>query len=69
MHSVESSALRQVGYKEDERELYVRFIDSGETYVYFGVDPATYEALRAAESKGRYYSLHVRDAFPNERCT
>ncbi len=50
---VESSMIQAVGYNRKERLLEVVF-DSGRTYSYEDVPPATYKALMAADSKGRY---------------
>jgi hypothetical protein len=47
LHPVQSSSIEAVGYDESARHLFVRFVDSGETYVYHDVEPSRYEALLA----------------------
>lgn len=64
---VESSSIDAVGYDGTQKRLLVRFRGSGNTYAYFGVDAATFEALLAAPSKGRYLNAHIKGAFPYER--
>jgi len=50
--------------------MYLRFRD-GDIYRYFDVPVQWYEAFLAAESKGRYFSRHIRHEFRYEqvRCT
>lgn len=67
MVRVESSSIDAVGYDGTKERLIVRFLGSGNTYVYFGVDAATFEALLDAPSKGAYLNLHIKGAFPYER--
>jgi hypothetical protein len=58
---VSSSALRSVGYDPEQRVLEIEFT-SGAVYQYFDVPPEVYRGLMAAESHGRYFHQHVRDA-------
>jgi hypothetical protein len=58
---VESEALRSVGYEPRRRMLEIEF-HSGEIYRYFDVPPDVHVGLMRAESIGRYFSEHIRDA-------
>jgi hypothetical protein len=59
MEPVESSSVAAIGYDAGARALHVQFRDSGETYVYYGVAPLVFEALRSAKSKGRFVNERV----------
>jgi hypothetical protein len=63
---VESSSLASVGYEAASQTLEVEF-RTGNTYRYFHVPPSVYEALLAAESKGRFFVREVRARFPYAR--
>ncbi len=58
---VRSSALRSVGYDLEQRVLEIEFTN-GVVYQYSDVPPEVYRGLMAAESHGRYFHQHVRDA-------
>lgn len=58
---VRSEALRGIGYDVASRTLEVEFA-SGAVYRYFGVPDHVHLALMAAESHGRFYADHIRDA-------
>ena len=57
---VRSSALRSVGYDQEQRALEIEFT-SGAVYQYFDVPAEVYRGLMAAESHGRYFHQQVRD--------
>ena len=63
---VESSVLAAVAYAHRERLLYLEF-RSGAIYRYFDFPVQMYEELLAADSKGQYFSWHIRDRFPYEQ--
>ena len=67
MVRVESSSIDAVGYDSMTQRLIVRFLGSGNTYVYLGVNAATFDELLAAPSKGRYLNAHIKGAFPYRR--
>ena len=54
--------MRSVGYEAKSRILEIEF-DSGAVYQYLDVPLRTYEELRAAESKGRYFNSEIRDSY------
>jgi hypothetical protein len=60
MRPVESSSVAAVGYDPTARELHVRFKDSGETYVYYGVEAPVFEAFVQADSKGGFVNARLR---------
>ena len=59
--SVSSSAMRSVGYDQASNILEIEF-SGGEVYQYFNVPAEVYRGLMAAESHGRYFHQHVRNA-------
>ncbi|MPZ48831.1 MAG: KTSC domain-containing protein [Dehalococcoidia bacterium] len=60
MQWVESSSIESVGYDATSRELYVRFLETGDTYVYHGVGRTAYDEFVAAESKGAYLNKQIK---------
>lgn len=59
---VDSSLIHSIAYDEETRVLEVQFQDSG-TYRYHDVEPQVVEELLNAESRGRYFNDHIRDAY------
>ena len=59
---MESATLVAVGYKPAEELLEVEF-HSGLIYRYDGVPLDLYRQLLSAESKGRFFNLHIRNHF------
>lgn len=64
MQYVDSSNVEAIGYEPDSQELHVRFLKSGKTYVYYGVEAWVYEEFRESESKGSYLNTRIKGAFP-----
>jgi KTSC domain-containing protein len=58
----ESTILAWARYLPDARRLQVGLC-TGKTYDYFDVPADIYQDLLAAESKGRYFNRHIRNAF------
>ena len=65
MH-VDSTAISEIDYDADRAKLLVRFA-SGERYVYVGVPDEIHRSFVEADSKGRFFQLHVRDRYPFNR--
>jgi hypothetical protein len=63
---LESSVFTSAAYRAGARQLYLRFHD-GAIYRYFDCPGTVYEELLAAESKGRYFSQHIRNRFRCEQ--
>lgn len=59
---VESSTLSSVGYQIENEVLELEF-SSGAVYQYFEVPAKVHEALWNAESKRKYFNLHIRDQY------
>ena len=66
MKSVESTNIAQMGYDEENRELFVQFMDKS-IYVYFNVIPIVYQKLINAESLGKEFANLVKKVCPYER--
>lgn len=66
MVSVTSSNLEAVGYDAASETMYVRF-RGGATWAYPGVDQATYDSVRSAESVGRAYNASIKGQYEGER--
>lgn len=54
MEFVISESVEAIGYDAENREVHVRFLKSGVTYVYENVDAHVFEEFRMSESKGRF---------------
>jgi len=59
---VPSSDLASVGYDERTRVLEIEF-HSGGIYRYLDVPKEIFDALLAAESKGRFFAARIRNQF------
>lgn len=64
---VESSSIDSVGYDPDTRRLFVRFLESGNAYVYSEVPERVFNDLLASNSKGRYFNEMIKGAFVYRR--
>jgi hypothetical protein len=58
-----SRVIRSFEYDADRQALSILF-QSGRHYIYQDVPPSTFEAMKAAFSKGEFFNSHVRDRFP-----
>ena len=65
--ALDSKMLSAVAYDDLKQVLYLRFRNTGQVYRYFAFTPADNQALRSAESKGRFFRSHIRDHFRCER--
>src|ERR671912_380246 len=63
---LESSLFTAAAYRPEARQLYRRFRD-GNIYRYFDYTAEMYESFLTAESKGRYFSSHIRNRFRYEQ--
>ena len=66
MDSVESSFVDSVGYDELGKRLVVRF-KSGSIYEYLNVHKDIYLGFMEHESKGRFYSKHIRGKYESKQ--
>jgi hypothetical protein len=60
MQYVDSSNIEAIGYDSTCQELHVRFLKSGETYVYYAVDEWVFNELMQAASKGEYLNANIK---------
>ncbi len=67
MQSVDSSSIEAVGYDSDNQVLYVRFLNSGKTYVYYDVDEPVHREFLQADSKGRYFGSNIRNHYQYDK--
>jgi hypothetical protein len=60
-----TSLISRIVYDADSRQLKVWFRD-GPLYCYFDVPEAVFDALKSADSPGRFYNARVKGAY---RCS
>ena len=63
MHFVDSSNVEAIGYDPATQELHVRFLKSGETYVYYNVEESVFDEFMQADSKGQYLNLNIKERY------
>ena len=63
MHYVDSTNVEAIGYDSDTMELHVRFLKSGETYVYYNVEEWVFNELMQADSKGKYLNRNIKGRY------
>ena len=59
---LDSSVFASAAYNSSTQALYLRF-QNGETYCYFDFPPEEYCTFLAADSKGKYFGIHIRDRY------
>jgi len=62
MHKVKSSNINHIAYNPETKVLEVEF-KSGNAYEYHNVTQNAYDNFKAAESYGKYFAKHVKDAY------
>jgi hypothetical protein len=63
MMFVDSASVEALGYDAPARELHVRFVKSGETYIYEGVEESVFEDFKRADSKGVFLNTNIKDHY------
>ena len=63
MHYVISSNIEAIGYDADTMELHVRFLKSGETYIYYNVELWVFDEFMHADSKGTYLHYQIKGKY------
>lgn len=63
MHFVDSTNIEAIGYDAAVQELHVRFLKSGQTYVYYDVEAWVFEELMQADSKGVYLHMNIKGRY------
>ena len=61
--ALDSTTLDWARYSPEEHVLELAF-RTGKVYLYFDVPMRAYHELLRAQSKGRYFNLHIRNHFP-----
>ena len=67
MHRVDSTSIGAIGYDRRTYDLYVRFLESGHTYVYRGVEERVFEEFLRAGSKGNYFNREIKGEYPYDQ--
>jgi hypothetical protein len=62
MIQVSSSAIQAIGYDITTRRMKITFTE-GQTYDFCSVPENVFNDLLHSNSKGRYYSDHIRDRY------
>jgi hypothetical protein len=57
---VDSTSIEAIGYDPHTQELHVRFLKTGQTYVYYGIDEFIFEEFKQAESKGTFLNGRIK---------
>ncbi|MFZ5780112.1 MAG: KTSC domain-containing protein [Pseudomonadota bacterium] len=60
---VDSSNIEAIGYDATAQELHVRFLRSGETYVYYAVEEWVFQEFIQADSKGTYLNTNIKGRY------
>jgi len=60
MQYVDSSNIEAIGYDISSQELHVRFLKSGDTYVYYAVDEWVFVEFMQSDSKGKYLNANIK---------
>lgn len=63
MEHVDSSNIEAIGYDEASNQLHVRFLKSGETYIYHNVEEWVFQEFRNAESKGVFLNTRIKPSY------
>jgi hypothetical protein len=62
MVGVESSNIKQIGYDEERKELFVRFLNEA-LYVYEKVPETVFSEFLKAESKGKFLIREIKNVY------
>lgn len=60
---VDSSNIEAIGYDATTQELHVRFLKSGETYVYYAVEEWVFQEFMQTDSKGTYLNINIKGRY------
>lgn len=61
-----SSNVASYGFDEEQNIQIVQFLD-GSVYLYYDVDPSTWNLFQTAPSKGKFVWSHLRDKYSYDR--
>jgi hypothetical protein len=60
---VDSSSIEAIGYDPSAQALYVQFLKSGETYVYYDVEEWVFQEFMQTDSKGGYLNRAIKGRY------
>ena len=63
MQFVDSTNIEAIGYDPGNQELHVRFLKSGETYVYYDVEEWVFQEFLHSDSKGTYLNAKIKPGY------
>ena len=63
---VSSSTVRSIGYDAQTQTLEIEF-GSGRVYQYYGVPDQMHGQIMQAPSKGQFFNIYVKNAYPFSR--
>ena len=64
---VDSSNIEAIGYEAGSMELHVRFIKSGETYVYYSVEEFLFQEFLQSDSKGAFLNARIKPNYQGSK--
>ena len=67
MQFVDSTNIEAVGFDRETHQLHVRFLKSGETYIYYGVEEWVFEELLRADSQGIYLNANIKGRYQYDK--
>lgn len=60
---VDSRSVEAIGYDPDTQEFHVRFLKSGQTYVYYAVEEWVFQECMQSDSKGSFVNTRIKPHF------
>jgi hypothetical protein len=60
---VDSSNIEAIGYDVHTQELHIKFLKSGETYVYYAVEEFVFQELQQSDSKGIFLNTRIKQNY------
>ena len=63
MQYVDSSNIEAIGYDAETQQLHVRFLKSGETYVYYDVEAWVFDEFLQTDSKGIFLNSRIKPTY------
>lgn len=60
MTFVDSSNIEAIGYDIHAQELHIKFLKSGETYVYYAVEEFVFQEFQQSDSKGTFLNTRIK---------
>jgi hypothetical protein len=61
---IESSAIREVRYRERQRELHAHFADNPDLYIYEQFPRSKFRQFMNAKSKGKFMNKEIKPRHP-----